>query len=248
MKAIIKQTNAIVLSLCAAFLINCNSCSTSHKAESRHLQVSPEQSNSGEIIYLYDSTRSIKADSNTIIKFGQSTGAFIKADTSGQIAVMVPNLNQGEYKISVLKNKDTIGFSTIKIAAPPSMLLVLSINSNHEIKVVKSIPYNGIYQSGFSQSGSQLSFDLTDGSNVFYSASIPDPVTAGMEVFKGRDSISHEKIDAMGSATFAIKVPNLQHASMINFYISAPNQNLLNADGRRSRKLVSQISLGNIQK
>ena len=92
MKITFKSTNTIVLFMCAVFLINCNSCSTSHKAESRYLQVSPEQSNSGEIIYLYDSTRSIKPDSNTIIKFGESTGIIMKTDTSGQIAVLVPNL------------------------------------------------------------------------------------------------------------------------------------------------------------
>jgi hypothetical protein len=251
MKAIVSYANknAIVLFAYAVFLVSCNGCSTSRHTEAHHLQVSPEQSNSGEIIYLYDSSKTIKPDSNLTVKFGESSGTVVGTDTAGQIAVMVPNLNQGQYKISVLKNKDTVGFSTLKIGAPPAQLLVLSINDNHEIKVMKSMPYNGDYQSGFTSASSQLSFDLTDdANNVIYSASIPDPVTEGMEVFRGKDTMSREKMGMMGNATFAVKIPNIQQATKVNFYTSAPGADLHNAEGRRSRKLVSQIDLRNIQK
>lgn len=209
------------------------------------LEITPNTAQPGDVIFISKKDSAFSLESNPEILIAEKQATIITVTSEGLLQVLVPKVKSGTVSISVLENKQNVGSVELKILEASSEQLLLELNPNGELKLVRRSDVSGEVVNKFATHNIQLNYDLIGQNDVvIFSGSISHPRKIGMEVFDDQEGTKiYRELNESQPVVFPIRIPKLKEAVSVRFYEADQGVDLTNQQGREKRVFLSEINL-----
>ncbi len=244
MKISLRTTTAVLV--VSTLVAGCKPRSATESGRSSVLNVSPQGASPGMVVRVM-STKSAFPDAATArVEIGGQRTTVVKWVSATEVDVLVPNVPAGDSQVKVTgeKGSESALFTVLPASAQE---LVLQLKDG-KFDLVAVHPTADEPNMVTRSDEPQLSYDLINAQGgLVFTGSINHPAQARMELFDGPSAqegiVRREPPHPGRPVVFALKVPIVPSGATVKFYEAPPNENLLDAAVRQSRRPVGEIKL-----
>ncbi len=207
------------------------------------LQIIPSEIEPGGTALIRIENAKLKDAAEVAVTFADKPASVVRLVDSETIQVVVPDLPPGDARVFVSRGGQVMGEGKASILPAPMVRVFLRMEGD-SVSVARTRPYNGHYDPT-ARRGRRLSFDLiSGGGQLLYTSAISHPATGTFEVYGAADSLRSRHLPAVEPYFFAIKLPYTPEPAILRIYEAAEGADLDTAEGRRERRLVTEIEMG----
>jgi hypothetical protein len=209
--------------------------------------INPAEASPGSMVTVTVDKPVFKGETAPIFTMGNRNAILQSFVDETQAIVIVPELSPGAVEVRIVEAGKTPGApGQLTVLAAPVQRLVL-LFGNNQVQLLSAQPGTGGFGENARESGRRISYDVLDGQGrVIFPGAVIHPTLGRAEVFEPLEegNFAMRQVVVSPSAAFALKIPNLNGATKVQFYDASADLDLGTAEGRKGRVFLNEITVG----